>query len=145
MSRIALFFLFLIVIATTVSLRRAVAVQPVKKLVRLHQDHKQWLRQHGFRSMLDVWCAPEARRRAWHGPYHHPQAGRPIPLVVPPTAGMHTEYSWGVTMNEMRPIYHQYSRGVSGRTTERGVHTRPPAYRPASTRHSGVYYLRVPW
>jgi len=90
--------------------------------------------------------AQEAGRRPWHQPYYHPQWGRPVPLVVPPVAGMHTEYSWGVTMNEMRPIYHQFSRGAPGVISGGSVEAlRPPPYSPTSTRQFGVYYIRAPW
>ena len=88
----------------------------------------------------------EARGRPWHQPYYHPQWGRPVALVVPPVAGLHTEYSWGVTMNEMRPVYHQFSRGVPGVTIDGGGQAlQPPHYSPASTRQFGVYYIRAPW
>ena len=88
----------------------------------------------------------EAMRRPWHQSYYHSQWGRPVPLVVPPVAGMHTEYSWGVTMNEMRPIYHHYSRSISGHT-DSGVTQpiSPSPYSPTSTRQMGVNYIRAPW
>ena len=73
----------------------------------------------------------EAMRRPWHQSYYHSQWGRPVPLVVPPVAGMHTEYSWGVTMNEMRPIYHHYSRSISGHTNSGVTQPISPSIQPA--------------
>ena len=91
--------------------------------------------------------AREARGRPWHQPYYYPQWGRPVALVVPPVAGLHTEYSWGVTMNGMRPVYHQFSRAVPGVSSSEGggQAPQPPPYSPASTRQFGVYYIRAPW
>ena len=89
--------------------------------------------------------AGEAAMRPWHGPYYHPSWGRAVPLVVPPNSNMHTEYSWGVTMAEMQPIYHQFSRGYPGSVSGGASLLRPPPYSPASTRQRGVYYIRAPW
>jgi len=86
----------------------------------------------------------EAVRRPWHGLYYYPPWGRPMPLVVPPNSTMHTEYSWGVAMNEMRPVYHQFSRGYPG-TVIGGSSLQAPPYYPARTQQMGVYPIRAPW
>ena len=89
--------------------------------------------------------ALEAMLRPWHDPYAHPLWGRPVPLVAPPNAAMHTEYSWGVTMNEMRPIYHQFSRRFPGTVIGGGSGLPYPPRNPARTRQMGTYYIRAPW
>ncbi|MEX0585568.1 MAG: hypothetical protein WD176_02920, partial [Pirellulales bacterium] len=44
----------------------------------------------------------------WHGYHYHPVYRQPLALVVPPTAGNTTEYSWGVGNTRITPIYHQF-------------------------------------
>jgi hypothetical protein len=81
--------------------------------------------------------------RPWHLPYYHPQARRPVSLVVPPNTAQ-TIYSWGVAGTQMRPIYHQYHRGPQNTIAERGHLRAPPGY-PASTQQMGIHYIRAPW
>ena len=87
----------------------------------------------------------EAQQRPWHQPYYHSQSGQPVALIVPPTAGLHTEYGWGVTMNEMRPIYHQFSRRSPTIVGGHRQTLKPLPNRPSNTKQFGIYYLRAPW
>jgi hypothetical protein len=80
---------------------------------------------------------------SWHGPYSHVQWGHPVALIVPPTATMQTEYSWGVARTQMIPIRHQFDRPIAVIT---GAGTLPPSPRwPSRTQHLGVYSVRGPW
>ena len=97
-------------------------------------------------SYADGWMYQHATDRAWHAPYAHTAFGRPVALVVPPTANLQTHYSWGVTGAHMSPTYHQFGRnypgpGMGGRAA--GI--RPTPYYPGSTDQFGVYYVRAPW
>ena len=93
----------------------------------------------------DYWTNAHASRLPWHGNYYHLRWSRPVSLVVPPTANMYTQYNWGVSTNEMRPIYHQYGQPYPGdRQIDPSV-MRAPSYWPSSTRQNGVYYIRAPW
>ena len=93
----------------------------------------------------DYWTHWHASRLPWHEHYYHPRWSRPVPMVVPPTANMYTQYNWGVSTNEMRPIYHQYARPYPGKMeTDRSKMQAPP-YFPNSTRQLGAYYIRAPW
>jgi len=80
---------------------------------------------------------------SWHGQYNHVQYGRPLALIVPPTAAFQTEYSWGVGRTQMRPLNHQFGRPIA---TPGGGGTmgRTPAW-PSSTQQLGVYSVRGPW
>ncbi len=80
---------------------------------------------------------------SWHGGYAHVTWGRPLALIVPPTANMQTEYAWGVGRTRMAPIHHQYFRPVPA-TTAAGQLPFAPAW-PQDTRQQGVYYIRGPW
>lgn len=88
-----------------------------------------------------------AYNRPWHGNYYYQNWGVPLALVVPPTAHMETTYSWGVSQNLMRPIYHQYGRGLPGYGGyNRGVRGfQPTPYWPSHTDQFGVHYVRGPW
>ena len=55
-------------------------------------------------------CPVYNANRSWHGAYSNVQWGHPVALIVPPTATMQTEYSWGVGRTQMRPIQHQFAR-----------------------------------
>jgi hypothetical protein len=80
---------------------------------------------------------------SWHGAYQHVQYGHPLALIVPPTANMQTEYSWGVGRTMMRPIHHQFGRPVA--TPGYAGGTRPTPMWPSSTEQLGVYSVRGPW
>ena len=80
---------------------------------------------------------------SWHGAYSHVQWGHPVALIVPPTATMQTEYSWGVGRTQMRPIRHQFGRPVARMS---GSGPLPPSpHWPSRTEHLGVYSVRGPW
>jgi hypothetical protein len=80
---------------------------------------------------------------SWHGAYSHVEWGRPVALIVPPTATMQTEYSWGVARTQMLPIRHQFARPVANMG---GWGPLPPSPRwPSRTQHLGVYSVRGPW
>ena len=52
--------------------------------------------------------------KSWHSAWYDPWEGRPIALVVPPTAEFQTQYSWGVPSSRVMPIYHQFRRPYPG-------------------------------
>ena len=52
--------------------------------------------------------------KSWHSSWYDPAEGRPIALVVPPTAEFQTQYGWGVPSSRVAPIYHQYRRPYPG-------------------------------
>lgn len=105
-----------------------------------------WAADRGY-TMPDRIAAWHASQMSWHDNYQHWQLGRPVPLVVPPTARASTEYNWGVSRNTMTPIYHQFGRNFPGEGypgMESGL-IQPAPHWPASTRQGGVYYIRGPW
>lgn len=91
------------------------------------------------------WVAKrKSQRRPWHGDYYHTQWGQPVALVVPPTAELQTEYSWGVTNTNIRPIWHQFRRENPGMVVG-GNAFKPTPLWPSHTNQFGVYYVRGPW
>ena len=90
-----------------------------------------------------------AYRRAsvtpWHGDFYHYQYGRPLALVVPPTAHMESSYNWGVAQTRMTPIYHQFGRAYWGDYPPPPAPFLPTPRWPSSTDQFGVYYVRGPW
>lgn len=88
---------------------------------------------------------PTARARyyPWHGAYAHTQYGAPVALVVPPTARLQTNWSWGTGSSRIQRVDHQFSRSWIGAGTGGGFF-RTPAW-PADTTHFGVYPVRAPW
>ena len=86
-----------------------------------------------------------AAQRPWHGPYAYTPYGTPVALVVPPTAKMHTSYSWGVGQSEMIPIYHQFHRDYPGEIGPSGYPFQATPYWPSHTDQFGVYPVRGPW
>lgn len=94
----------------------------------------------------DTRAAWHASLTPWHSPYYHKMYGRPVPLVVPPNAGMQTNFGWGVTGSEMTPINHQYGRAYPGDAMGLGAtQLSPTPYWPSNTRQLGTYYIRAPW
>jgi hypothetical protein len=89
-----------------------------------------------------------ARRRAatyaWHGDYYYTQWGRPVALVVPPTAELQTNYGWGVGNTRVTRIDHQFQRPYPGYGFE-GSPFAPTPVIPSDTNQFGVYYIRGPW
>jgi len=82
---------------------------------------------------------------AWHGNYYHTAYGVPVALVVPPTAELTTDYSWGVSGMRVTPIYHQYSRPYPGPGAFGGGPLYGTPLWPSDTNQFGVYYSRGPW
>ena len=91
------------------------------------------------------WNGAQSLQNSWHGGYYHPQWGRPLALVVPPTASFQSVYNWGVGRTQSVPIYHQYSREYPGGYGETPAGFHPTPYWPQSTQQFGVYYYRAPW
>ena len=81
----------------------------------------------------------------WHNEWYDPAWGQPVALVVPPTAGTHTEYGWGVGGTRTVPILNQYRRGYPGDGGAYGGGFYPTPYWPSDTNQFGVYYIRGPW
>ncbi len=85
--------------------------------------------------------------KAWHSAWYDPwEAGRPLSLVVPPTAEFTTEYGWGVPSSRVMPIYHQYRRPYPGPGAVPGGRPfMPTPNQPSDTVQFGVHYNRGPW
>ncbi len=79
----------------------------------------------------------------WHTSYVHSAYGQPVALVVPPTAQMQTNRSWGAPSTHFSRIDHQFGRDDQGSGAMGGVH-RTPAW-PSNMRQFGAYYVRGPW
>lgn len=90
----------------------------------------------------DGWAQAHAANRPWHGQHYYLPYGAPTALVVPPTAMMHTNYSWGVSRNTMTPTYHQF--GAAASSAGGGGFYATPIW-PSSTQQFGVYPVRSPW
>jgi hypothetical protein len=84
--------------------------------------------------------------RSWHSGWYDPSVGRPMALVVPPTAEFMSQYSWGVPSTRVTPLYHQYSRPYPGAGALPGTSPllpTPPV--PSDTVQFGVSPVRGPW
>jgi hypothetical protein len=92
----------------------------------------------------NIYAAQYAQQQSWHGGYRYMDSGYPQALVVPPTANMQTNYSWGVGSSRMTPIHHQWGRPDPGATSS-AAHLGTTPYWPTSTTQFGVYYVRGPW
>lgn len=80
----------------------------------------------------------------WHGAYYYPGVNQPLALVVPPTAGMHTDWAWGMGATRVSAIWHQFQRPYPGQVTYNGGFLPPPVW-PSDTSQFGAYYIRGPW
>ena len=97
-------------------------------------------------TLADRWAARHATYVPWHGPYYHTSWGRPVALVVPPTANVQTDWAWGVGRSRMTPVYHQFTRPFPGnQLPDRMGRVGPTPTMPNSTKQFGVYYVRGPW
>jgi hypothetical protein len=105
------------------------------------QHPLQTLANHGPATKGDVWAQIHASGQPWHGQYYYLPYGQPTALVVPPTASMQQNYSWGVSQNTMTPIYHQYGAAAMPSS---GAFYATPRW-PSHTRQFGVYPVRAPW
>jgi hypothetical protein len=106
--------------------------------------------------VVDPWArgdwraAQEAAVRSWHAGYYHTAWGRPVALMVPPTARTQTRWSWGVAQSTMTPLYHQFERpypsgGLGGFVQPADMPLLPTPRWPSHTDQFGVYYVRGPW
>ncbi len=88
-----------------------------------------------------------AALRPWHGRYYNVSYGQPLALVVPPTAELTTDYSWGSVASRMTRIDHQFQRPWPGAywSPYAPYGFLPRAAWPSDTRQFGTYYIRGPW
>jgi hypothetical protein len=80
----------------------------------------------------------------WNANYAHVSYGQPVALVVPPTANLQTNWSWGVTSSRVSRIDHQFGRNYPGMGPFGGPFSPQPVW-PNDTIQYGVYYVRGPW
>jgi hypothetical protein len=99
----------------------------------------------GERTMADMRAARRAASMSWHGAYAYTPTGRPMALVVPPTASMQSAWSWGVGQTTMMPIDHQFRRAYPGYYDASGSTFQYTPLWPSHTDQFGVYYIRGPW
>ena len=85
--------------------------------------------------------------KSWHSAWYDPSEGRPIALVVPPTAEFQTQYGWGVPSSRVAPVYHQFRRPYPGPGAVAGGGGRflPTPNQPSDTVQFGVNAVRGPW
>lgn len=85
--------------------------------------------------------------KSWHSGWYDPSIGRPMALVVPPTAEFMTEYSWGVPSSRVMPLYHQFRRPYpgAGAVPGAGGGFMPTPNQPSDTVQFGVHAVRGPW
>jgi hypothetical protein len=84
----------------------------------------------------------------WHAQYAYTDYGAPTSLVVPPTANLQTNWSWGAPSMRVSRIDHQYTRDYPGPGPFTGPYAGPFLYTPhwpQDTAQFGVYYVRGPW
>jgi hypothetical protein len=82
----------------------------------------------------------------WHANYVYTPYGQPTALVVPPTAQLQTNWSWGAPSSRISRIDHQFTRNYPGGGPF--VAGRPFRWTPSwpqDTAQFGVYYVRGPW
>jgi hypothetical protein len=79
----------------------------------------------------------------WHAQYAYTDYGVPTALVVPPTAQLQTNYSWGAPSMRVSRIDHQFTRNYGG-PGRPGPWAYTPHW-PQDTAQFGVYYVRGPW
>lgn len=93
----------------------------------------------------DVVAARHALTLPWNAGYYHTAWGRPVALVVPPTAHMQVNWGWGVSQSTMTPIYHQFRRPYPGNGQFGEIPGQPTPTWPSHTHQFGVYYIRAPY
>lgn len=81
----------------------------------------------------------------WHAGYYDPMWGMPVPLVVPPTAEMQTNWGWGVGNTRITPLFHQFRPGFPGTYPHDPRLLRPAPPQPTDTLQMGDYSIRGPW
>ena len=85
-----------------------------------------------------------AEQTNWHANYAHSAYGYPVALVVPPTAQLQTNWSWGAPSMNVSRIDHQFGRNYPGPGPFGAGFRNTPVW-PSSTHHFGVYHVRAPW
>lgn len=80
----------------------------------------------------------------WHANYAHSEYGAPLALVVPPTAQLQTNWSWGAPSLSISRIDHQFGRNYNGPAPFGTGFRRTPVW-PSNTHQFGVYHVRAPW
>ena len=95
--------------------------------------------------IAERWAMRQANSTSWHGDYYHTAYGRPVALVVPPTATTDSYLSWGVAQTETRPLWHQFRRPYPGDMFGADAMFLPTPHWPSNTDQFGVYYVRGPW
>jgi hypothetical protein len=86
--------------------------------------------------------------KSWHSGWYNPADGRPIALVVPPTAEFESQYAWGVPSSRVMPLYHQFRRpypGPGALPGSGGAGFLPTPNQPSDTVQFGVNAVRGPW
>lgn len=88
-----------------------------------------------------------SRGKSWHSVWYDPSIGRPMALVVPPTAEFTSEYAWGVPSHRVMPLYHQFRRPYPGpgAVPGSGGGMYPTPMWPSDTVQFGVHSVRGPW
>lgn len=97
------------------------------------------------RKRADRHAANHSQSQSWHEPYYHTSWGRPLALVVPPTARTQTHWGWGVTQSSVTPIYQQFKRPFPGEESGEYADLSSTPNWPSHTNQFGVYYIRGPW
>ena len=90
---------------------------------------------------------PKTRRAPmvnWHANYAHSAYGQPVALVVPPTAQLQTNWSWGAPSAHFSRIDHQFGRDYPGPGPFGGGFQQTPAW-PSNMQQFGVHAVRGPW
>jgi hypothetical protein len=93
-----------------------------------------------------LWPNQRAEMYNWHANYVYTNYGLPTALVVPPTAQLQTNWSWGAPSMRITRIDHQFTRNYPGPGPF--AVGRPFRYTPKwpqDTAQFGVYYVRGPW
>ena len=106
------------------------------------------LHEHGKYNAWEKRYFLRSQGKAWHSAWYDPWEGRPIALVVPPTAEFQTQYSWGVPSSRVAPIYHQFRRPYPGPGAVGGGGGGgflPTPNSPSDTVQFGVNAVRGPW
>ena len=86
------------------------------------------------------------RTKSWHSGWYNPEAGRPVPLVVPPTAEFVSEYSWGVPSSRVMPLYQQFRKPYPAAGYTPGSRAfMPTPDQPSDTVQFGIHAIRGPW
>ncbi|QEG37526.1 hypothetical protein [Bythopirellula goksoeyrii] len=80
----------------------------------------------------------------WHANYAHSAYGYPVAMVVPPTAQLQTNWSWGAPSMSISRIDHQFGRNYPGPGPFGAGFRNTPVW-PSNMHQFGVYHVRAPW